>query len=104
MRIVSRTARWPSATRTIHHAPRLATALGLDPDRFWIKRDDLIGLGGGGNKIRKLQHTLAEAQQADADTLVTTASAASGPRRCSACTAAPSTTPERPSRRWSQEC
>lgn len=68
----------------IHHAPRLATALGLDPGRFWIKRDDLIGLGGGGNKIRKLQHTLAEARQAGADTLVTTGAAQSNHARLTA--------------------
>jgi 1-aminocyclopropane-1-carboxylate deaminase/D-cysteine desulfhydrase-like pyridoxal-dependent ACC family enzyme len=68
----------------IHHAPLLAAALGLDPDRFWIKRDDLIGLGGGGNKIRKLQHTLVEAQQAGADTLVTTGAAQSNHARLTA--------------------
>ncbi len=35
-------------------APRLAAAIGLEPDDVWVKRDDLLGLGGGGNKVRKL--------------------------------------------------
>ena len=51
----------------LEDAPRLAAALGLD--RLWIKRDDLIGLGGGGNKARKLRFTGAEALAAGATTL-----------------------------------
>nr|ABW39372.1 1-aminocyclopropane-1-carboxylate deaminase [Rhizobium sp. TAL1145] len=35
------------------------------------KRDDLSGLGGGGNKIRKLQYLLAEAKAEKATTLIT---------------------------------
>src|SRR5260221_13621795 len=35
-------------------APRLAQAIGLEAGDLWIKRDDLTGLGGGGNKARKL--------------------------------------------------
>src|SRR3954469_19860579 len=34
---------------------RLGGALGLEPGRLWVKRDDLNGLGGGGNKVRKLE-------------------------------------------------
>lgn len=37
-----------------------------------IKRDDLTGLGGGGNKIRKLEFLIAEALQSGCDTIVTT--------------------------------
>lgn len=38
-----------------------------------IKRDDCnSGLGGGGNKIRKLEYVLADAVKQGADTLVTT--------------------------------
>ncbi|HEY1702938.1 MAG TPA: hypothetical protein VGG75_24800 [Trebonia sp.] len=40
-------------------APRLAAALGLADDHLWIKRDDLVGLGGGGNKTRKLERAIA---------------------------------------------
>jgi hypothetical protein len=39
--------------------PRLAAALGLGEDDLWIKRDDLTGLAGGGNKIRTLEFTAA---------------------------------------------
>ncbi len=38
---------------------------------LWIKRDDCTGLAGGGNKSRKLEYLLADAQSKGADTLVT---------------------------------
>ncbi|MFD8192280.1 hypothetical protein [Streptomyces wuyuanensis] len=47
--------------------PRLAVARGLDADDLRVKRDDLIGLGGGGNKVRKLEWTVADALAAEAD-------------------------------------
>jgi D-cysteine desulfhydrase len=50
---------------------RLGEALGLAPGRLWVKRDDLTGLGGGGNKVRKLEHLCADAQRQGCDTLVT---------------------------------
>src|SRR3954470_10012623 len=49
--------------------PRLTSALG-GPE-LWIKRDDCTGLGGGGNKTRKLEYLLGDALANDADTLVT---------------------------------
>jgi D-cysteine desulfhydrase family pyridoxal phosphate-dependent enzyme len=49
--------------------PRLAAALG-GPALF-IKRDDLTGLAFGGNKTRKLELLLAEAQANGARTLIT---------------------------------
>ncbi|MGW2685520.1 pyridoxal-phosphate dependent enzyme [Streptomyces sp. NPDC001414] len=61
-------AGWPTP---LEKAPRLAAALGLREDDLWIKRDDLIGLGGGGNKVRKLEYTVGAALAAGADTLVT---------------------------------
>ncbi|MFI9081771.1 pyridoxal-phosphate dependent enzyme [Streptomyces sioyaensis] len=60
---------WPTPMEA---APRLATAIGLHPDDLWIKRDDLTGLGGGGNKVRKLEWLVADALRQGADTLVTT--------------------------------
>lgn len=39
--------------------------------RLWIKRDDQTGSALSGNKIRKLQYTVAEAIDAGADTLLT---------------------------------
>lgn len=38
---------------------------------IWVKRDDLTGSVTGGNKIRKLEFSLAEAQAQGADTLIT---------------------------------
>ncbi|MCP4749431.1 MAG: D-cysteine desulfhydrase [Proteobacteria bacterium] len=40
------------------------------PD-IYIKRDDLLGLAGGGNKTRKLEFLVADALKKGADTLVT---------------------------------
>jgi D-cysteine desulfhydrase family pyridoxal phosphate-dependent enzyme len=50
---------------------RLGSALGLEPGRLWVKRDDLTGLAGGGNKVRKLEHLCADALAKGCDTLVT---------------------------------
>ncbi|MFZ4156342.1 pyridoxal-phosphate dependent enzyme [Streptomyces pseudogriseolus] len=60
---------WPTPMEA---APRLAVEIGLDPDDLWIKRDDLTGLGGGGNKVRKVEWLVADPLRAGADTLVTT--------------------------------
>ena len=38
---------------------------------LWIKRDDLLGLAGGGNKTRKLEFLVADALRHGADTLIT---------------------------------
>ncbi len=48
---------------------RLSTHLG-GPQLF-VKRDDLTGLGLGGNKLRKLEFLLGEAQAMGADTVLT---------------------------------
>ncbi len=69
-------------------APRLSAALGLEPDQIWLKRDDLAGIGGGGNKLRKLEVALAEARAAGADVLVTTGAAQSNHARLTAAVAA----------------
>ncbi len=50
---------------------RLGAALGLEPGRLWVKRDDLTGLAGGGNKVRKLEHLCADALAQGCDLLVT---------------------------------
>jgi len=33
----------------------------LRPDDLWVKRDDWLGLGGGGSKLRKLEFLCAHA-------------------------------------------
>ena len=43
----------------------------LDGPEIWIKRDDCTGLSTGGNKTRKLEFLMAEAQLQGADTVMT---------------------------------
>ncbi|MFC1413531.1 pyridoxal-phosphate dependent enzyme [Streptacidiphilus sp. N1-1] len=72
----------------VHRLPRLAALLGMQQDALWIKRDDLTGLAGGGNKARKLVPLLAAARAAGADTLVTGGGAQSNHARMTAAAAA----------------
>ena len=65
--------------------PRLSADLGVE---VLVKRDDLTGLGLGGNKIRKLEMLLAEAVAAGADAVVTCGSIQSNHCRCTAAAAA----------------
>jgi D-cysteine desulfhydrase len=53
----------------IEKLERLSARLG-GPD-VYIKRDDLLGLAGGGNKTRKLEFLVADALAQGADTLIT---------------------------------
>ena len=56
----------------VERAPRLAARIGLQPDDLWVKRDDWLGLGGGGNKLRKLEFLCAHAlEELGATVLVT---------------------------------
>jgi D-cysteine desulfhydrase family pyridoxal phosphate-dependent enzyme len=57
---------WPTP---LEDAPRLANALGSPP--VLIKRDDVNGLGAGGNKLRKLEFLLGQAIEDGADTIIT---------------------------------
>lgn len=54
----------------IEPLPRLTAS--LHGPRLLVKRDDQTGVALGGNKIRKLEYVLAEAQSNGARTLVTT--------------------------------
>ena len=53
----------------IEPLPRLSAHLG--GPRLYVKRDDLTGLGLGGNKLRKLEFLLGEARIQGADTVLT---------------------------------
>ncbi|MGC9398208.1 MAG: D-cysteine desulfhydrase family protein [Anaerolineae bacterium] len=53
-------------------APLKRLSKALDGPEIWIKRDDLSGLGGGGNKVRKLRYLVAEALRQEADVIMTT--------------------------------
>ena len=66
--------------------PRLTAQLG-GPE-LWIKRDDQTGLATGGNKSRKLEFLVADAQAAGADTLITGGAAQSNHARQTAAAAA----------------
>ena len=72
---------WPTP---LEPAPRLAVALGLRPDDLRVKRDDLSGLAGGGNKIRKLEYTCAAAVEAGAEVLVSSGAPQSNHARLTA--------------------
>src|SRR5258706_9674615 len=67
-------------------APELARAVGLR--ELWIKRDELLGFGFGGNKVRGLEFLLADARAKSADTLVTGAGPQSNHVRATAAAAA----------------
>ena len=72
---------WPTP---LEAAPRLAQAIGLGAADLWVKRDDLTGLGGGGNKVRKLEWLCGAALGRGADTLVTCGAAQSNHARLTA--------------------
>ncbi|WP_327119833.1 D-cysteine desulfhydrase family protein [Nocardia sp. NBC_01730] len=57
---------WPTP---LEDCPRLSKALG--GPRILVKRDDVNGLGVGGNKLRKLEFLLGAALADGADTIVT---------------------------------
>ena len=59
----------------------------MRPGDLWLKRDDLTGLGGGGNKVRKLEHTAGAAVAEGADLLITTGAAQSNHARATAAAA-----------------
>lgn len=61
--------RYTPAPTPVEFLPRLTAELG-GPE-IWIKRDDLTGLTGGGNKTRKLEFLVAEALAQGAETLIT---------------------------------
>jgi D-cysteine desulfhydrase len=52
----------------LHAAPRLSDVLGVE---VWLKRDDLTGVGLGGNKVRGLEFLLADALRQSCDVVVT---------------------------------
>lgn len=60
----------------------------LDGQELWIKRDDLTGLEGGGNKTRKLDYLVGDAIEKGADMLVTVGAIQSNHTRQTAAAAA----------------
>lgn len=89
--LVDRLGRYPRARLAclptpVHPLRRLSDDLG-GPE-IWMKRDDLTGLAGGGNKTRKLEFVVADALEAGADTLVTVGAVQSNHTRQTAAAAA----------------
>ena len=60
----------------------------LDGPNIWVKRDDCTGLAGGGNKTRKLEFLMADAEQLGADTIITQGAVQSNHARQTAAIAA----------------
>jgi L-cysteate sulfo-lyase len=71
----------------LHALPRLSARLGGEVE-LWIKRDDQTGLAGGGNKTRKLEFLIADAQAQGADVVLTTGAIQSNHCRQTAAAAA----------------
>ena len=67
-------------------APALARAIGVAD--LWIKHDELIGFGFGGNKVRGLELLIGDAKARGADVVVTGAGSQSNHVRASAAAAA----------------
>ena len=67
-------------------AEGLRAAVGGPP--LWLKRDDLISFGFGGNKVRGLELLLADARRLGADRLITGAGSQSNHVRATAAAAA----------------
>lgn len=59
-----------------------------DVPAIYVKRDDLTGIGGGGNKLRKLEFLIGEALTQGCDTFITTGARQSNHARLSAAAAA----------------
>ncbi|SAI55385.1 1-aminocyclopropane-1-carboxylate deaminase [Bordetella ansorpii] len=71
----------------IQRLPRLETRLD-SPVRIYVKRDDLMGVGLGGNKLRKLEFLVGEALAQGCDTFITTGGLQSNHARLTAAASA----------------
>jgi L-cysteate sulfo-lyase len=67
----------------VERLDRLRQAIPGAP-QLWIKRDDLTGYLGGGNKLRKLEYVMADALTRGATTIVSTGSITSNLARTTA--------------------
>ena len=75
--------------KTIHDFPRVPLGIWPTPlhklenlsrrfgKNIYVKRDDMTGVGLGGNKVRKLEFLLADAREKEADVVFTTGGAQS---------------------------
>lgn len=70
----------------LHHLKNFSKQ--FDDQEIWVKRDDLTGLEGGGNKTRKLEYLVGDALESDYDMLVTIGAIQSNHTRQTAAAAA----------------
>ena len=70
----------------MEHLPRLSKH--LDGPEIYVKRDDCTGLGTGGNKTRKLEFLIADAQMKKANVVITQGAVQSNHARQTAAAAA----------------
>jgi L-cysteate sulfo-lyase len=79
MSLVDALARMPRVALVDEPTPiqrlkRIEEAMGpaLNGIKLYVKRDDLMGLGGGGNKLRKLEYLMGDAAAKGCDTIIAT--------------------------------
>ncbi|MBL4749836.1 MAG: D-cysteine desulfhydrase family protein [Amylibacter sp.] len=77
--------RFVASETPLERLDRMSDHLGID---LWLKRDDLTGLGFGGNKVRQLEFYFGEALAQDADTILITGAVQSNFIRTAAAAAA----------------
>lgn len=63
---------WPTPFLPMNGLRRHLLGEGLSCPHLWVKREDMTPLGAGGNKVRKLEHVLAEAWEQGANVLLNT--------------------------------
>ncbi len=78
-------ASFMSGPTPLERLDRMSDKLGID---LWLKRDDLTGLGFGGNKTRQLEFYFGDALQRGADTILITGAVQSNYVRSAAAAAA----------------
>lgn len=78
--------RLANLTTPIERADRLRATIPGAPN-IYVKRDDLTGYLGGGNKLRKLEYVMADALAQGATTVITTGSITSNLARTTAAVA-----------------
>ncbi len=85
------TIRQPKLSLLDAHPTPLQYLSGLSQELFreiYIKRDDLTPLGGGGNKLRKLEYLMFDAMNEQASTIITVGGAQTNHGRLTAAVAA----------------
>lgn len=85
---ISRFPRFPLLTGPTRIEPLERLNRELGGVRIFVKRDDVSGIGAGGNKLRKLEFLLGEALSRGADTVITVGARQSNHARLTAAASA----------------